>query len=74
MQAIDKERNFSAMTQHTLSFGMKQELDDDNEANGSKIEINTARKESIVSIRDIQEVRDKVPASPATQLIDEQKE
>ena len=75
MQAVDKERNFSAMTQHTLSFGMKQELmDDDNEANGSKIEINTARKESIVSIRDIQEVRDKVPASPATQLIDEQKE
>ena len=23
MQSIDKDRNFSAMTQHTLSFGMK---------------------------------------------------
>ena len=26
---------------------------------------------SIVSIRDIQEVRDKVPASPATHLVDQ---
>ena len=46
LQVIDKERNFSAMTQHTLSFGMKQDLDDSNEeeeANGSKIEINTGR-------------------------------
>ena len=45
LQVIDKERNFSAMTQHTLSFGMKQDLDDYNEeeANGSKIEMNIGR-------------------------------
>ena len=30
LQAIDKDRNFSAMTQHTLSFGMKAEFDDEN--------------------------------------------
>lgn len=45
LQVIDKERNFSAMTQHTLSFGAKHEMenDNDNDVTGSKIEINTAR-------------------------------
>ena len=34
LQAVDNERNFSAMTYHTLSFGMKNELEEeDKEAN-----------------------------------------
>ena len=28
LQVIDKERNFSAMTQHTLSFGGRAEMDE----------------------------------------------